>query len=191
MPESLPFRHAWGWHASALPFGTYLFLGSWVVQFIGHGVFERRAPALLDNLGQGRLGSFLLLLSTVMTCETDTGQHWSSRRSLSFWKVCSALAVSLTPSITGTMVRPESYADDNRQAGLATKSQQPRLAEDRRHEPSCQAQGIAAVASRPGTLRVGVLSHGRRYARRVQIVIKSNCVQIMRCNIIPSIPWRV
>ncbi|KAH0611408.1 uncharacterized protein H6S33_010673 [Morchella sextelata] len=25
------------------------FLGSWVVQFIGHGVFEKRAPAILDN----------------------------------------------------------------------------------------------------------------------------------------------
>ncbi|KAH3674634.1 hypothetical protein WICMUC_003180 [Wickerhamomyces mucosus] len=29
-----------------------LFLIGWVVQFIGHGVFERRAPALLDNLVQ-------------------------------------------------------------------------------------------------------------------------------------------
>lgn len=25
---------------------------SWVAQFVGHGVFERRAPALLDNLVQ-------------------------------------------------------------------------------------------------------------------------------------------
>jgi uncharacterized membrane protein YGL010W len=25
---------------------------SWIVQFIGHGVFEGRAPALLDNLVQ-------------------------------------------------------------------------------------------------------------------------------------------
>jgi len=23
---------------------------SWIAQFIGHGVFEKRAPALLDNL---------------------------------------------------------------------------------------------------------------------------------------------
>lgn len=29
-----------------------LFLVGWIVQFIGHGVFERRAPALLDNLLQ-------------------------------------------------------------------------------------------------------------------------------------------
>lgn len=55
VPHWLPFRHAWGWTASALPFATYLFVGSWVVQFIGHGVFERRAPALVDNLAQGML----------------------------------------------------------------------------------------------------------------------------------------
>lgn len=28
---------------------------SWLVQFIGHGVFEKRAPALLDNLIQAFL----------------------------------------------------------------------------------------------------------------------------------------
>jgi uncharacterized membrane protein YGL010W len=53
VPDWLPFRHAWSWHASALPFATYLQVGSWIIQFIGHGVFEGRAPALLDNLGQG------------------------------------------------------------------------------------------------------------------------------------------
>lgn len=29
-----------------------IFLSSWIAQFIGHGVFEGRAPALLDNLVQ-------------------------------------------------------------------------------------------------------------------------------------------
>lgn len=29
-----------------------IFVSSWVAQFIGHGVFEGRAPALLDNLVQ-------------------------------------------------------------------------------------------------------------------------------------------
>ena len=29
-----------------------LHVTSWIAQFIGHGVFERRAPALLDNLVQ-------------------------------------------------------------------------------------------------------------------------------------------
>ena len=29
-----------------------LFIASWIAQFVGHGVFEGRAPALLDNLVQ-------------------------------------------------------------------------------------------------------------------------------------------
>lgn len=29
-----------------------VFIASWIAQFVGHGVFERRAPALLDNLVQ-------------------------------------------------------------------------------------------------------------------------------------------
>lgn len=29
-----------------------VFLVSWIMQFVGHGVFEKRAPALLDNLVQ-------------------------------------------------------------------------------------------------------------------------------------------
>jgi 2-hydroxy fatty acid dioxygenase len=28
------------------------FLGCWIAQFLGHGVFEGRAPALLDNIFQ-------------------------------------------------------------------------------------------------------------------------------------------
>lgn len=28
------------------------FVGSWIAQFLGHGVFEGRAPALLDNIFQ-------------------------------------------------------------------------------------------------------------------------------------------
>jgi len=28
-------------------------VGSWIVQFIGHGVFEKRSPALKDNIAQG------------------------------------------------------------------------------------------------------------------------------------------
>jgi uncharacterized membrane protein YGL010W len=30
--------------------GVHIF--SWIIQFVGHGVFERRAPALFDNLVQ-------------------------------------------------------------------------------------------------------------------------------------------
>lgn len=32
-----------------------IFLAAWILQFIGHGKFERRAPALLDNLMQALL----------------------------------------------------------------------------------------------------------------------------------------
>ena len=38
---------------AAHPTGSILlFSGSWVAQFVGHGVFEKRAPALLTNLPQ-------------------------------------------------------------------------------------------------------------------------------------------
>lgn len=36
---------------------------SWIAQFIGHGVAEGRAPALLDNLIGGRTSVFTLLLT--------------------------------------------------------------------------------------------------------------------------------
>jgi len=39
-----------GSSANYLAIGVHVF--AWVAQFIGHGVFEGRAPALLDNLGQ-------------------------------------------------------------------------------------------------------------------------------------------
>lgn len=32
-----------------------LFVVAWIAQFIGHGAFEKRAPALLDNLVQALL----------------------------------------------------------------------------------------------------------------------------------------
>lgn len=39
-----------GMKANYIAIGVHIF--SWVVQFIGHGVYEGRAPALLDNLVQ-------------------------------------------------------------------------------------------------------------------------------------------
>lgn len=42
-------------HQTIEGYNSYLWTGfvvGWVVQFIGHGVFEKRAPALLDNLLQ-------------------------------------------------------------------------------------------------------------------------------------------
>jgi uncharacterized membrane protein YGL010W len=47
------FREAWG--PSAVVAAAILHAVSWVGQFIGHGVFERRAPSLLDNLAQSFL----------------------------------------------------------------------------------------------------------------------------------------
>ncbi|GAA5910614.1 hypothetical protein JCM6882_001040 [Rhodosporidiobolus microsporus] len=39
-------------HDEAMKLATYFFVGSWIAQFIGHGKFEGRAPALLDSLLQ-------------------------------------------------------------------------------------------------------------------------------------------
>lgn len=36
--------------ANYIAIGVHIF--SWLIQFVGHGVFEGRAPALLDNLVQ-------------------------------------------------------------------------------------------------------------------------------------------
>ncbi|GAA5872245.1 hypothetical protein JCM8547_004793 [Rhodosporidiobolus lusitaniae] len=39
-------------HDQAMRLATYGFVGSWIAQFVGHGKFEGRAPALLDSLLQ-------------------------------------------------------------------------------------------------------------------------------------------
>ena len=39
-------------HEDAYKLGTVLHVAAWIAQFIGHGVFEKRAPALFDNLLQ-------------------------------------------------------------------------------------------------------------------------------------------
>ncbi|OCF42486.1 endoplasmic reticulum protein [Kwoniella heveanensis CBS 569] len=49
-PAWLPFTDPS--NPSAQPFGWAVFAFAWIAQFIGHGVFERRAPALFDNLVQ-------------------------------------------------------------------------------------------------------------------------------------------
>lgn len=41
---------AYGMKANYIAIGVHIV--SWLVQFVGHGVFEGRAPALLDNLVQ-------------------------------------------------------------------------------------------------------------------------------------------
>lgn len=40
----------YGMEANKIAIGVHIV--SWVAQFIGHGIFEKRAPALLDNLVQ-------------------------------------------------------------------------------------------------------------------------------------------
>lgn len=57
-----------------------LHAGSWIAQFLGHGLAEKRAPALLDNLLGGRLSPKSLLFRFL-------GAHsWgmNSRRPCSF-----------------------------------------------------------------------------------------------------------
>lgn len=39
-----------GFKAVSVAFGIHIF--SWIIQFVGHGVFEGRKPALLDSLFQ-------------------------------------------------------------------------------------------------------------------------------------------
>ena len=60
---TLYFAH----QAAALPFpagvGIFLlfFIGGWIFQLIGHGVFEHRRPALTDNLFQMIIGPLFLV----------------------------------------------------------------------------------------------------------------------------------
>ena len=55
-PLSLPFRDSGALGCakpSSMPFTLALHVGSWLAQFVGHGVFEGRAPALMTSLVQG------------------------------------------------------------------------------------------------------------------------------------------
>ena len=45
-----------------LTFGIYLHVGAWILQFIGHFVFEGRAPALLDSWDQAFITAPLFVL---------------------------------------------------------------------------------------------------------------------------------
>ncbi|KAJ1899378.1 hypothetical protein LPJ66_002143 [Kickxella alabastrina] len=46
-----------------------LFVFSWVAQFVGHGVFEKRAPALLNNLVQALvMAPFFVFLEVLFIC---------------------------------------------------------------------------------------------------------------------------
>lgn len=44
-----------------------VFVGSWVFQFLGHGVWEKRRPALLDNVTQVFIAPMFLVAETAFT----------------------------------------------------------------------------------------------------------------------------
>ena len=53
-------------HPDALKISYFIFGLGWVAQFYGHGVHERRAPALLDNLlGAVVLAPFFVFLEVI------------------------------------------------------------------------------------------------------------------------------
>lgn len=52
----------------SLKLATALFVTGWISQFIGHGVFERRRPALLDNLVQSLVAAPFLILFELLFC---------------------------------------------------------------------------------------------------------------------------
>ncbi|KAL1216755.1 hypothetical protein V5N11_025254 [Cardamine amara subsp. amara] len=55
-------------HSLTLKVGVASQLLCWTGQFLGHGLFEKRAPALLDNLVQAFLmGPFFVLLEVLQT----------------------------------------------------------------------------------------------------------------------------
>ena len=54
--------------ATANYWGAGLFIFSWIAQFVGHGAFEGRAPALLDNLVQALfLAPFFVWMKILFT----------------------------------------------------------------------------------------------------------------------------
>ncbi|KAJ2447701.1 hypothetical protein GGF42_005373 [Coemansia sp. RSA 2424] len=57
-----------------------LFVFSWIAQFIGHGVFEQRAPALLDNLAQALvMAPFFVFLELLFACGYRPDLHRALR----------------------------------------------------------------------------------------------------------------
>lgn len=50
------------------PHGDGWQVACWVAQFVGHGVFEKRAPALLDNLFQAIFMAPLFVVIEVGSC---------------------------------------------------------------------------------------------------------------------------
>ena len=59
--------HTYG--AAANYWALGIFVTSWIAQFVGHGVFEGRAPALLDNVVQAIfLAPFFVWMEILFAC---------------------------------------------------------------------------------------------------------------------------
>lgn len=57
----------YGMKANNIAIGVHIF--SWLAQFVGHGIFEGRAPALLDNLVQAIfLAPFFVWMEVLFAC---------------------------------------------------------------------------------------------------------------------------
>ncbi|KAJ1956649.1 hypothetical protein GGI12_005253 [Dipsacomyces acuminosporus] len=64
----------------ALKVTVALNIVSWIVQFIGHGVFEKRAPALVDNIGQALvMAPFFVFLEVLFALGYRPDLHRSLR----------------------------------------------------------------------------------------------------------------
>ncbi|KAI9501033.1 hypothetical protein GGI25_004239 [Coemansia spiralis] len=67
--------------AAKVLFGVFVF--AWIAQFIGHGVFEKRAPALLDNLVQALvMAPFFVFLEALFACGYRPELHHQLRNEI-------------------------------------------------------------------------------------------------------------
>ena len=60
-PSFFPFQRPF--NPTAMPVAWILFVSGWVFQFVGHGLFEKRRPRLMDNLFQGESRLAWLLIN--------------------------------------------------------------------------------------------------------------------------------
>ncbi|KAJ1831991.1 hypothetical protein IWW55_004219 [Coemansia sp. RSA 2706] len=61
----------------------FIFAFAWIAQFIGHGVFEKRAPALLDNLLQAFvMAPFFVFLELLFALGYRPGLHRELRNEI-------------------------------------------------------------------------------------------------------------
>lgn len=74
MTLSLLTATAFSYNSDALTQASTLHGISWIAQFLGHGLAEKRAPALLDNLLGGKplaVNLFVLRLFLVFSCRSS------------------------------------------------------------------------------------------------------------------------